>query len=189
MIRQYAARALALLCVLGLLAGTALAEATPRKDVGGGDGTNPLIAVGSDPILFELEDLNDNVVALKDMLGKEAVVIVFWSLFCGPCQEELPLVDAVGVQYAEQGLKTYTINLDGKKRGKAVKKYMQKKGYTFGVLWEEIEGISYVTADAYGVGGTPTTIIIDKTGKVSYTHVGQVTKEELESTVKKALGI
>ncbi len=167
-------------------ASLASSGATPRK---GSEGAQ-MIAVGADPIKFELVKLGaDAPVKLDDLLGKKAVMMVFWSLFCGPCQEELPIVNKVGEKYREQGLEVYAINLDGEKRAKAVSKYMDKQGFSFDVLWEKIDGISYVTADAYGVQGTPTTILIGKDGKVSYTHVGQATIEEVEVEVKKALGM
>ena len=54
---------------------------------------------------------------------------------------------------------------------------------TFGVLWEEIDGTNYVTADKYGISGTPTLVLIDKKGKISYTHVGQAELSILEKVV------
>ncbi len=146
-----------------------------------------LSPVGSDPALFRLKSLTGDEVNLEDYLGKRAVMLVFWSLFCGPCQEELPMVDEVSKKYAEKGLDVLTVNLDGPRRARAVEKYMNDKEFTFGVLWEEIDGTSYVTADKYGVSGTPTLVLIDKKGKISYTHVGQAELSILEKVVGEAL--
>lgn len=173
----------ALLC-LGFTSSFA-AESTARKGVEAG--AIKLAAKGDTPITFTLENLEGEKVALESMLGKKSVVLIFWSLFCGPCQEELPLVDKLGKKYKEQGLEVLSINLDGKKRAKAVKKYMKKKGYTFQVLWEQVEGISYVTADAYGIQGTPTMVVIGKGGKVSFVHVGQEKEEKMEEVFQASL--
>jgi peroxiredoxin len=182
MIQFKLTKTLALAVSLCLVAAFSLAaESTTRKSAD--TEVIKLVKKGADPISFELNDLNGNAVKLDDYVGKKSVMIIFWSLFCGPCQEELPLVDKLGKKYKKDGLEVFSINLDGEKRGKAVRKFMKKKGYTFEVLWERVEGISYVTADAYGVQGTPTTVIIGKGGKVSYVHVGLATEEELEKIV------
>ena len=175
---------LVLLAAVLIASGTALASSTPRKSEGG---VQPLVTAGSDPVMFKLEKLGGGQVDLKDDLKNKAVILVFWSLFCGPCQEELPVVDQLYKKLASKDVVVYAINLDGEKRGKAVEKYMEKQGFKFTVLWEVIDGITYVTADAYGVPGTPTTILIGKKGKVSYTHVGQESFENLEKAVNEAL--
>lgn len=160
------------------------ATTTPRKVEGG---VAPLIEAGADPIDFTLKKLGGGEVALKDLLGKKAAVLVFWSLFCGPCQEELPLMDQLGKKYADKDLLVLAVNLDGEKRAKAVDKYMEKQGFSFSVLWEILDGVNYLTADAYGVQGTPTTVIIGKNGKVTYTHVGQETMDALEKAFQEAI--
>ena len=165
-------------------AGLASEEATERKDTPEGI---QLVAVGADPALFQLKDLTGKEIALQDLLGKNAVMLAFWSLFCGPCQEELPMLEQLHKKYADKGLSVLTVNLDGPRRAKAVEKYMADKAFTFSVLWEIIDGTSYVTADKYGIVGTPTLVLIDRKGKVSYTHAGVSEMTKLEQLVEAAL--
>ncbi|PLX43917.1 MAG: hypothetical protein C0609_06870 [Deltaproteobacteria bacterium] len=146
-----------------------------------------MIAVGADPIPFSLIDLDGNTIVLNDMLGDKAVLLVFWSLFCGPCQKELPLVDTITKTYKDKGLNVYAVNLDGPRRGRAVRKYMSKNEFTFSVLWEQIEDAAYVTADAYGVNGTPSIVLIGKNKKIAYVHVGQANEVDLDKAVQQAL--
>jgi len=176
-------RAAAFALLFTLAASAAFAEATPRKTEGGVQ----LVPLGTDPLPFTLKTPKGTEVSLSDLLQKKAVILVFWSLFCGPCQEELPLIDAVGKKYADKDLVVLAVNLDGEARGKAVEKFMDKRGFTFTVVWEIIEGVRYKTADAYGVAGTPTMVLIGKKGKVSYTHVGQGTEADIEKAVQAAL--
>lgn len=175
-----------LLLALLTAASAFAADATPRKTEGG---AIPLVVAGADPIPFKLNKLGGEPVELSALLNQKAVVLVFWSLFCGPCQEELPLVDQVYKKYADKDLAVFAVNLDGEKRSKAVEKYMEKQGFTFSVLWEIIDGVSYKTADAYGVAGTPTLIIIGKNGKVTFTHVGKTEAADLEKAVQEALAV
>lgn len=152
-----------------------------------GESPSAMIAVGSAPVIFSLKDLNDQTVRMEDLVGKKAVLLAFWSFFCGPCREEIPLLDELTKKYSAQGLEMLAINLDGPKLKKAVQKYVADGNYGFRVLWEEMEGTSYKTADAYGVAGTPSVVLVGKDGKVSWTHVGREEGPKIEAEFQKAL--
>ncbi|MHB8766640.1 MAG: peroxiredoxin family protein [Deferrisomatales bacterium] len=168
--------------------GTSLgaSESTALK---GKQGAAPggMIAVGADPIPFTLQDLDGKTVNLADFLGKKAVLLTFWSFFCGPCREELPQIDELAKRWGSKGLEVLAINLDGPKLEKAVRKYVEP--FSFRVVWEQIEGVSYKTADAYGVMGTPSVLLIAKSGKVQWTHVGREEVAAMDAEVRKALGV
>jgi len=170
--------------IFGVAGASLASDATPRKTEAA---VNSFIAVGAEPLPFTLKRLGGDPVELKPLLTQKAVMLVFWSLFCGPCQEELPLVDQIFKKYSAQGLEVFAVNLDGEKRSKAVDTYMKKQGFSFSVLWEVLEGVSYLTADSYGVAGTPTLVLIGKSGKVSFTHVGKTGEADLENAVQAAL--
>jgi len=180
---------------LPLLAALTLAATTWASDgataVKGKAGTDEegLIAVGAEPISFALENPDGEVVALEDYLGQKAMLLAFWSFFCGPCREEIPVLDELTKKYADAGFEMLAINLDGPKMDKNVRKYMEMNGYTFQVLWEDIEGVSYKTADAYGVAGTPTLVLIGKDGKVNWAHVGREEVPVLDAQIRKAVGL
>ncbi|MBI5017075.1 MAG: TlpA family protein disulfide reductase [Deltaproteobacteria bacterium] len=146
-----------------------------------------LISEGVPAIAFDLQDLDGKSVTLESFKGKKAVILVFWSFFCGPCREEIPLLDEVVKKYAKDGAEMLAVNLDGPKMEKAVRKYMTSNGFGFRVLWEKIEGVHYITADAYGVAGTPTLVMVGKGGKVSWAHVGRAEAPKIEAELKKAL--
>lgn len=179
-------RCTALAALFAVLAcATSFASATPLK----ADGAVELLSVGSDPIPFTLRSLKGTDVKLQDLLAeKKAVLMIFWSLFCGPCKEELPLIDALAKKYADKDLVVLGINLDGEARGKKpVEKYIEKNNFTFVVLWEVMEGTRYTTADPYGVAGTPTLLLIGKKGKISHAHVGQEDEAALDKAIQAAL--
>ncbi|NOY44555.1 MAG: TlpA family protein disulfide reductase [Deltaproteobacteria bacterium] len=186
-------RSLISLVIAAVLAATvvpltpaAAAEATALK--GKRVDSNGLLAVGSEALPFTLKDLDGNTVSLEQFRGRKAVLLTFWSFFCGPCREEIPLLDQILKKYQDQGFEMLAINLDGPKLAKAVRRYMDSNGFSFRVLWEEIEGVSYKTADAYGVAGTPSLVLVDKEGKVLWTHVGREEPEKIEAVIRKALG-
>lgn len=145
-----------------------------------------LVAEGAKAIPFDLQDIDGKSVTLDGFSGKKAVLMAFWSFFCGPCREEIPLLDEISKKY-KNDLEMLAINLDGPKMDKAVRKYMTSNGFAFRVLWEKIEGVRYVTADAYGVAGTPTVVAVSKSGKVTWAHVGRAESSKIEAEVKKAI--
>ncbi len=182
------ARAALVVLVAIATAAPSLASSDATALKGKPTGTNGLITPGSEPPRFTLQDLDGKPVALEDYLGKKTVMLVFWSFFCGPCREEIPLLDReILARYKDRGLEMFAINLDGPKMGKAVRRYMDSNGFGFRVLWEEIDGITYKTADAYGVVGTPSLVLIDRAGTVSWTHVGREKVPTLMEVVEKAL--
>ncbi len=169
------------------LALTASASASAKSSEG--DDAAGLIQVGATPIPFALQTPDGDVVEMQDYLGQKAMMLAFWSFFCGPCREELPLLDELTKKYSADGFELLAINLDGPKLDKAVRKYMESNGYTFQVLWEEIEGVNYKTADAYGVVGTPSLVLIGKDGTVNWTHVGREEVPVLDAKIRKAVGL
>jgi thiol-disulfide isomerase/thioredoxin len=169
----------------GPTAGLAAEQATTLK--GKAEPAGSLVAEGAPGIPFNLQDLDGKSVTLESFAGKKAVLLTFWSFFCGPCREEIPLLDEIVKKYAKEGVEMLAVNLDGPKMDKAVRKYMSSNGFGFRVLWEKIEGVRYITADAYGVAGTPTLVLLTKGGKVSWAHVGRAEAPKIEAEVKKAL--
>ena len=175
--------------VSALVVCLAVAGAIPAAASSAGDDAANLIKVGAAPIPFSLQTPDGEVVEMEDYLGEKAMLLTFWSFFCGPCREEIPLLDELTKKYADDGFEMLAINLDGPKLDKAVRKYMGSNGYSFQVLWEEIEGVSYKTADAYGVVGTPSLVLIGKDGTVNWTHVGREEVPVLDAKIRKAVGL
>jgi thiol-disulfide isomerase/thioredoxin len=87
------------------------------------------LRVGSDSLPFTLPDLDGKDVSLSQHLGQRAVLLVFWSLFCGPCREELPLLDQIAKKFEGQGLEVLAINLDGPRMDSAVRRYATSGGF------------------------------------------------------------
>jgi len=152
----------------------------------GNDPEIQLISAGSDPIGFELEELGGGKVSLDSYIGKKSVLVVFWSFFCGPCREEVPLLDKIAKEFDPKELEMLAVNLDGKKLEKAIKKYVSDNNFSFRVLWEELEGSDYKTADAYGVSGTPTLVLIGRDGKISWSHVGKEDAGTIKANIEKS---
>ncbi|MBM4307812.1 MAG: TlpA family protein disulfide reductase [Deltaproteobacteria bacterium] len=115
--------------------------------------------------LFNLEDLGGKKVSLKQYKG-QVVFLNFWATWCGPCKEEMPSMEALYQKFKEGGFAFLAISVDYEEK-RIVKEFIQKHRYTFPVLIDP----KCVTLDLYGVKGIPTTILIDKKGKM----IGRIT--------------
>ncbi|MDI7260769.1 MAG: TlpA disulfide reductase family protein [Thermodesulfobacteriota bacterium] len=115
---------------------------------------------------FRLEDLSGKKVELKHFKGK-VVFLNFWATWCGPCKEEMPSMEALYQKFREKNFVFLTISVDYEDR-KKVKGFIDKHHYTFPVLIDS----KSLTLDLYGVKGIPTTILIDKKGRMVGRAIG-----------------
>jgi peroxiredoxin len=109
---------------------------------------------------FCLEDLKGGKWHLKNLKGK-VIFLNFWATWCGPCKEEMPSIETLYQQFKEKNFVFLTISVDYEGK-KLVKEFIEKRRYTFPVLLDPKCEI----LDLYQVKGIPTTIIIDKNGKM-----------------------
>lgn len=102
---------------------------------------------------------------------KDAVVLNFWYLNCGPCQMEFPYMQDAYEAYQDK-LEILAINpYDG--TDETVAEFQKKYELTFPMAVIEEEWAQYMGLHAY-----PTTVVIDRYGIVSYVHTGMITEVE-----------
>ena len=60
--------------------------------------------------LWELEDVNDEIVKLADLKGN-IIILDFWATWCGPCRMAMPVLDEFVKNRAAENVKVYSINV------------------------------------------------------------------------------
>ena len=136
---------------------------------------------------FKVQDLEGKEFHLASCCGKDAVLLFFWSFFCGPCREEMPMISQMSRDYKGKGLQVLGVNLDGREMKKAIDKFVVTEKIEFRILFDELAGDAFRVADPYGVSGTPALFLIDKQGVISFSTVGAVTAEQLKAEIGKVL--
>ena len=96
----------------------------------------------------------------------EVVMINFWATWCGPCRQEMPLLDELYGRYEKVGFQLLGINLDDDQR--RAEEMAKSLGVTFPVLYDVSKNVSRL----YEVNAMPVTVLIDRSGVVRYTHYG-----------------
>ena len=130
---------------------------------------------------WQLEDLNGKTVSLSDFRGK-VVVLNFWATWCGPCRAEIPGFIKLQKEYGDKGV--VFLGLSEDEDANAVPPFIQKSGINYPVLLAKP-----AVASAYNAQALPTTYVIDRQGNIADQHLGAWPADELETSLKEALGL
>ncbi|MBX5451492.1 TlpA family protein disulfide reductase [Thermogemmatispora sp.] len=120
---------------------------------------------------------SNSTVALSDFKG-QALVLNVWQSSCEPCQREAPILQATWQRVQGQGI--VFLGLDFQDNRHDALTFLQAHGITY----TNVSDSSGATAISYGVANLPTTIFIDRTGKIVGWHEGELTVQLLEQGLK-----
>ncbi|MFI4969212.1 MAG: TlpA family protein disulfide reductase [Lysobacterales bacterium] len=115
-----------------------------------------------------------------DHLQRPAILL-FWATWCPYCKALMPHLQAIQDAAGKQRLDVYAIDI--KDDGDPVAE-LRERHQTF-TLVRDGDPI----ADQYGVKGTPSLLLVDRTGKVVYKRVGGDTPDKVEATLREKLGL
>jgi peroxiredoxin len=114
---------------------------------------------------FALKSSTGENLRLSEYRG-DVVMINFWATWCGPCRQEMPLLDELYTRYQRVGFNLLGVNIDDDS-GKAMA-MIEELGVNFPVLFDSRKEVSKM----YEVGAMPVTVIVDRAGQVRYVHQG-----------------
>ncbi|HDR7490866.1 TPA: redoxin domain-containing protein [Bacillus cereus] len=140
------------------------------------------IEIGKSAPDFELTKLDGTNVKLSDLKGKK-VILNFWATWCGPCQQEMPDMEAFYKEHKEN-VEILAVNYTPSEKGggeEKVSNFIKEKGITFPVLLDK--NIDVTTA--YKVITIPTSYFIDTKGVIQDKFIGPMTQKEMEKRVAK----
>ena len=104
----------------------------------------------------------------------QPVLINFWATWCGPCREEIPLLNSLRKERAKDRLEIVGIAIDERQ---AVLKYANEIGIDYPILMGEQEG--YEAAERFGVALVlPFSVFADSQGRIVTLKVGELHADE-----------
>ncbi|HEX7637863.1 MAG TPA: TlpA disulfide reductase family protein [Burkholderiaceae bacterium] len=101
-----------------------------------------------------------------DELRGQVVLVNFWATWCGPCREEMPHLDTLYGKYRKSGFVLLGVNIDDDPNTALAT--ARKLGVSFPVLLDTDKQVS----KRYDLSTMPSTVVIDRDGKVRYVHRG-----------------
>jgi thiol-disulfide isomerase/thioredoxin len=155
----------------------ATAPATVRPEAPGQIGKE---ASGPSPTVPEtlpdvtLPDGSGTPQSLMNWKGRP-LIINFWATWCGPCREEIPLLNTLRRERAADKLEIVGIAIDEQQ---AVLKFAKEIGIEYPVLMGEQEG--YEAAEKFGVASLvlPFSVFVDSQGRIVTLKVGELHPEQ-----------
>jgi thiol-disulfide isomerase/thioredoxin len=131
----------------------------------------PPVSVGASQLVgqpapdFALRSFRGENMRLSEHLG-EVVIVNFWATWCGPCRQEMPLLDEIYAKYRRAGLTLFSVNIDDETDRAAEMAQTLKVSYP--VLFDQRKDV----ARSFDVGTLPVTVLIDRAGVVRYVSEG-----------------
>jgi peroxiredoxin len=104
----------------------------------------------------------------------QVVMLNFWASWCGPCRQEMPLLDSIYKQYHRMGFTLIGVNVEPDSN--AANQWLKETPVSFPILYDKESTVSKM----YDVAGMPSTVIIDRAGKVRVLHRGYKPGDENE---------
>ena len=131
--------------------------------------------IGRDFPDFSLKTIKGETINFADLKG-QVVVVNFWGSWCGPCIPELSMLEKIHSEYSDAPVKVIAIH-DMFRRGifkdylSTIQKIAEQTNISFPMLYDTKE---VNIAGRSDIRHTPTTLIIDKEGKIQYEEMGYV---------------
>jgi thiol-disulfide isomerase/thioredoxin len=125
---------------------------------------------------FELADRNGDLKSLRDWQGK-SLIVNFWATWCAPCRREIPLLQAIEREHADDGFQVVGIAVDFREK---VLEYADEMKITYPLLIGEQEALDAAAAFGIDAVGFPFTIFTDNSGRVIVAHMGELHAPEAD---------
>ncbi len=125
--------------------------------------------------------LDGTSITSADLLGN-VVVLNFWATWCGPCKLEMPALQSLHEDRAEEGVVVLGLSTDVGDAGK-ISEFLSERGITY-----QVGRASRAHRQAFGgIRGIPTTFLIDKAGVVRHRVVGYFAPPAMRVAVSRLL--
>ena len=129
---------------------------------------------------WSLSTTSGGSTGLKDF-DNQVRLLNFWASWCGTCREEMPDLVTLKSDYNNRPFSILSINF-GEGRDTA-RQFAISYGATFPVLLDPEKKV----ATSYGVVTIPTSLLLDKNGKVIKTWVGQISPAAVKTEINRLL--
>jgi len=107
-------------------------------------------------------DLDGKSFTLEDHLGKKNLYLVFWATWCAICKVELPKL--TNVYHTVKEVEVVAINPGINDSLERTRHFVKEYNLPYQVIFDE----TTLSAQAFGIVGVPTAILINKNGEIVY---------------------
>ena len=134
-------------------------------------------------LALTLPDPSGRPQPLSQWQGK-VLVVNFWATWCGPCREEMPDLVRAQKEYGAKGLQIVGIAADDADK---VQQFAKEIQLNYPALIGGYAAIDLSKDLGNSLVALPFTLVVDRQGKVAYTHLGPVKPDKLRDVITKLL--
>lgn len=128
---------------------------------------------------LKLPDLDGQLWRLSDQQGR-VVLVNFWATWCPPCRYETPDLIEVYRKYQGRGFTAVGVAMD-EEGPDVVRHFVKKYGIPYPIVLPGDSGVGS------SIESLPTTLLIDKRGRVAHIYNGMVNEGRLSRDVERLL--
>jgi peroxiredoxin len=114
---------------------------------------------------FALPARDGGELRLSELRG-QVVMINFWATWCGPCRQEMPLLEQIHEKYEPLGFTMLGVNVE--QDSAAAREWLKNIPVSFPILFDTKSAVSA----SFGVEAMPSSVLIDREGRVRHVHRG-----------------
>ena len=169
-----------------LLSGWATGGNSGVTDVAGSTSA-VLYSAGHRPLApdFTAATLTGSRLSLSSYRG-QVVVLNFWGSWCAPCREEAPMLAVTARQYRSDGVAF--LGVDVRDTPASALAFIRNFGIPYPSINDASSVITLDFTSVVPIAGTPTTLVIDRTGHIAGAVFGTATAQELTDILTQVTG-
>lgn len=134
-----------------------------------------------EPVTFEGVTETEEQVASDDYRG-DVLVVNFWYAACGPCIVEAPYLEQVWQDYRDDGVAFLGVNTYDQPA--TALSFAKDNGVTYPSVIDVNDGkVKLAFAQVTPIQATPTTLVIDRSGRVAARVIGQLDSASILATL------
>ncbi len=122
---------------------------------------------------FTLKSFSGENLKLSEQQG-DVVMINFWASWCGPCRQEMPLLEALYQKYKDLGFTIWGVNVE--EDSSSAKNLLKDITVNFPILFDNENKVSKL----YNLIAMPSTVLVDRDGNQRFFHAGYRPGDEAE---------
>lgn len=120
---------------------------------------------------------------LRDHLG-EVVVLNVWASWCAPCRAEAPVLESVWREVQDDGVQF--VGLDTRDSDAAARAFLEAYEITYPNVIDADGRLQLLFSDTLPPQAIPSTLVIDREGRVAGRIIGRVTESTLTGLIDEA---
>ena len=118
-------------------------------------------SLSAEQLNFSLPNLDGTTFTFQDETKDGQLVLFdFWATWCSPCLKSLPAIEKIAADYAERGLKVYTVNVDAPENHFKIPHFVEKHKLGLPVLLDS----TFQLLRRLHLSGVPSTAVFTAEG-------------------------